>query len=46
LYIVLRDEALSLRLSTSALAGDPDPNPRVFNFLIAILGSAPVSATR
>jgi len=29
-----------LRLSTSALAGDPDPNPRVFSFLIAILGSA------
>jgi len=35
-----------VRLSTSALAGDPDPNPRVFNFRIAILGSAPVSATR
>jgi len=34
-----------LRLSTSALAGDPDPNPQVFSFLIAILGSAPVSAT-
>ena len=30
----------------SALVGDPDPNPWVFNFLIAILGSAPVSATR
>ena len=38
--------AMVLRLSTSALAGDPDPNLRVFNFLIAILGSTPVSATR
>jgi hypothetical protein len=35
-----------LRLSMSALAGDPDPNPQVFNFLIAILGSTPVSTTR
>lgn len=39
-------ELFMVRLSTSALAGDPDPNPRVFNFLVAILGSAPVSATR
>ena len=28
-----------LRLSMSALAGDPDPKLWVFNFLIAILGS-------
>ena len=35
-----------LKLSTSALAGDPDPNPRVFDFLIAILRSVLVSATR
>ena len=37
---------LRLRLSTSALAGDLDPNPWVFNFLIAILGSTLVLATR
>ena len=39
------DVEIELRLSTSALAGDPDPNPQVFNFLIAILGSMRVSAT-
>ena len=31
---------------TSLLTGDPDPNPWVFNFLTAILGSTLVSATR
>ena len=28
-----------VRLSISALVGDPDLNPRVYNFLVAILGS-------
>ena|SRR6267154_274187 len=35
-----------LRQSTSALVGDPDPYPRVFQVQNAIPGSAWVSATR
>ena len=42
---VADNPASMVGLSTSALAGDLDLNPRVFSFLIAILGSAPVSAT-
>ena len=34
-----------LRLNTSALAGDPDPYPRVFQIQNAIPGSVQVSAT-
>jgi hypothetical protein len=44
--IISSGQGKLVRLSTSALAGDPDPNPWVFNFLIAILGSVPVSAIR
>ena len=35
----------SLRQSTSALMGDPDPYPRVFQIQNAIPGSVRVSAT-
>jgi hypothetical protein len=34
-----------IRLGMSLPTGDPDPNPRVFNFLEAILGSVTFSAT-
>jgi len=35
-----------VRLNTSALVGDPDPYPRVFQIQNAIPGSVRVSATR